>query len=196
MKYRLGVFIISWKKFIMWTNLQWIGSAFYVFRYNTIDEDLGHYSLDVHGLRDTESGRAGGRGAEIYENTFTNVNQFIPGTSSPDYRSVMQNGGGCGVFFNNYIDTSYSANTIALYSEDEVSSDIWHLKDWHMWSARGPLNPPTSHNGDIFSSDRNVEAYWNRQAGTSSDPNYPNVDPSWSIAGYQPYQYPHPLTLE
>ena len=100
------------------------------------------------------------------------------------------------MFFNNYIDTSYSANTIALYSEDEVASATWHLKDWYMWSAQGPLNPPTSQNGDIFSSDRNVEAYWSRQAGNSSDLNYPNVDPSWSIAGYKPYQYPHPLTLD
>jgi hypothetical protein len=195
-KYRGMTTFIEDNYFSRWRHVVASGhGAFYVFRYNTIDEDLGHYSLDVHGLRDTESGRAGGRGCEVYENTFTNVNQFIPGTSSPDYRAVMQNGGGCGVFFNNYIDNSYSANTIVLYSEDEVASDIWHLEDWYMWSGKGPLNPPTSHNGDIFSSERNVEAYWSRQAGDPSDPNYPNVDPSWSIAGYQPYQYPHPLTL-
>jgi hypothetical protein len=186
--------------------------AHYVFRYNIIDQDLGHFSLDVHGLRDTQTNRAGGRAAEFYENTFTNVNQYIPQqvlngnltgvsykstpSSSPDYRAVLQDGGGCGVFFNNYIDRSYDSDGIALYTEDDVASATWHLQDFYSWSTKGPW-PTNGVNGvwPDFSADRHVEAYWTRQAGISTDANYPNVDPSWSIAGYKPYSYPHPLTL-
>jgi hypothetical protein len=157
-----------------------------VLRYSTIDQDFGHYSLDVHGLRDTGTNRWGTRASEIYENRLTNAE---------DMRCIFQNGGGSGVFFNNYIDSTYEDNSIVLYSEDYVSSATWHLKNYYMWSAQGPLNPPSSHNGDVFSADRNVEVYWSRQAGDPSDANYPNVYPSWSIAGYEPYTYPHPLTL-
>ena len=186
--------------------------GYYVFRYNTIEYDMGHFSLDVHGVR--TQGYAGGRGAEIYSNTFLHVNQYIPlsvdghsqsqwgavsynstPSSSPDYRCLFQDGGGCGVWFNNYVDTSYRSDGIALYTEDDVADATWHLKDFYLWSTKGPWSPP-SWNGPISGfSGRNVAAYWSRQAGNLGDTNYPNVDPSWSIAGYTPYTYPHPLTL-
>ena len=195
-KYRGMTTFIEDNYFSRWRHVVASGiGGFYVFRYNTVDEDLGHFSMDVHGLRLTEPGRAGGRGAEIYENTFTNVNQFIPGTTSPDYRSVMQNGGGCGVFFNNYIDTSYRSGGITLYVEDEVASPTWHLQDFYLWSSKGPWTNGIEGVWSGFTADRNVEAHWTRQAGSRDDANYPNVDPSWSIAGYEPYPYPHPLTL-
>lgn len=159
--------------------------SYYVFRYNLIDQDLGHYSLDVHGLRDSETGRAGGRGAEIYENTFQNL-------SDTSLRNIFQDGGGCGVFFNNYIDSSYRSTGISLYTEDYIASPTWHLQDFYLWSSKGiSLNDPTT----AFAANRNVKAYWSRQAGNPGDANYPNVDPTWSIAGYTPYAYPHPLTL-
>jgi hypothetical protein len=181
--------------------------GYYVFRHNIVDYDLGHFSMDVHGVR--TSGYAGGRGAEIYENTFINVNQWIPVTTSPfynvsrnsantsssDYRDLFQDGGGCGVWFNNYIDTSYRSDAIALYTEDDISDPTWHLKDFCLWSTQGPWTP-NSWNGPISGfSGRNVAAYWSRSAGSYGDASYPNVDPSWSIAGYTPYPYPHPLTL-
>jgi len=160
--------------------------GYYVFRYCVVDQDFGHYSLDVHGLRDTEAGRAGGRGAEIYENIFTNLSEHT-------FEGLFQDGGGCGVWFNNYVDTTYASSGIQLYQEDYVASDTWHLKDFYLWSKKGPWNPANPAAG--FTADRNVFCDWNRQAGNSTDSNYPNVDSSWAIAGYKPYTYPHPLTL-
>ena len=161
--------------------------SFYVFRYNIIDQDLGHFSLDVHGLRDTQSGRRGGRGAEIYENTFQNVSQ-----NPADNQAVFQDGGGCGVWFNNYIDSSYNPGGIALYLEDAVASTTCHVADFYLWSAKGttPDDPTTA-----FPADRHVDANWTRLAYNPTDSRYPNTDPSWLIAGYKPYAYPHPLTL-
>ena len=155
--------------------------AYYVFRYNLVDYDFGHFSLDIHGLRDTESGRAGSRGMEAYENTFTH---------QTDFGGLFQDGGGCGVFFNNYVDNSY--DKIALYAEDYVSSSTWHLKDFYMWSAIGTIIYAGYPTGTIDSS-RHVVEDWTRQAGNPSSPSYPNVDGSWSITGYVPYTYPHPL---
>jgi len=157
--------------------------AYYVFRYNIVDQDFGHYSIDVHGLRDTEAGRAGGRGMEVYENNFTN---------QVDFGGLFQDGGGCGVWFNNYVDSSY--NKIALYSEDYVASTTWHLADFYMWSAKGNTIAAGYPTGSIDPSRHVVEA-WGRSAYNSTDVRYPNVDPSWSIAGYTPYVYPHPLTV-
>lgn len=158
--------------------------AFYVFRHNIVDQDFGHYSVDVHGLRDTQAGRAGGRGMEVYENNFTR---------QVDFGGLMQDGGGCGVWFNNYVDTSYYA--IALYAEDYVASQTWHLADFYMWGAKGPWTPNVGYPSGAIPPSRHVVEDWNRPAFNSSNPLYPNTDPSWSIAGYKPYAYPHPLTL-
>jgi hypothetical protein len=167
--------------------------AYYVFRYNTVDQDWGHFSVDVHGLRDSEPERLGGRGAEIYENTFTNCN---PSDDSPsggsNVRGLFQNGGGCGVWFNNYVDNTY--NSIVLYNEDAVPSPTCHLKDFYLWSSKGSWTPYVSYPSGSIDPSRNVLADWSRQAGNPNDSNYPNVDPSWSISYYKPYTYPHPLT--
>lgn len=163
--------------------------GYYVFRYNTIENDFGHFSLDVHGLRDTETGYAGGQGCEIYHNKFVNA-------VSTDFRTIFQNGGGYGVWFNNYVDTSYRSDGIVLYNEDAVPSETWHLKDFYLWSKLGPWTPSWDGIPSGFSEDRNVYADWNRPAYNPSDPRYPNVNPSWSIAGYKPYAYPHPLTTK
>ncbi|MFX1536028.1 MAG: hypothetical protein ACFFDI_17570 [Promethearchaeota archaeon] len=162
--------------------------AHYVFRYNTIENDFGHFSLDVHGLRDLGEGRWGTRAAEIYENRLINA---VP----TDFRTIFQNGGGSGVWFNNYIDSSYRNNGIVLYSEDAVTSETWHLKDFYLWSTKGSWVSSWSGIPSGFTADRNVLADWNREAYDPSNPLYPNVDPTWSIAGYKPYTYPHPLTL-
>jgi len=155
--------------------------SYYVFRYNLVNNDCGHFSLDVHGKRDSQAGTGGARGMEAYENTFTN--QY-------DFGGLFQDGGGCGVWFNNYVDSSY--DKIALYAEDYVASSTWHLKDFYMWSAIGTIIYAGYPTGTIDSS-RHVVEDWTRQAGTPSSPSYPNVDGSWSITGYLPYTYPHPL---
>jgi hypothetical protein len=167
--------------------------GYYVFRYNIIDQDFGHYSLDVHGLRDSESGRAGGQGCEIYENIFRNI-------TSPDehggtsVHGVMQNGGGYGVFFNNYIDSSYYA--LVFYNEDYVPSLTWHVQNFYMWSSKGSWTPTVNFPIGAIPASRNVTQEWSRPAYNLTDPQYPNCDLSWTmIAGYKPYQYPHPLTL-
>jgi hypothetical protein len=162
--------------------------GYYVFRHNTIENDFGHFSLDVHGLRDSEPGRAGGQGAEIYHNKFLNC------SDQNSVRGVFQCGGGYGVWFNNYIDTSYSSSGIVLYPEDYVPSETWHVKDFYLWSSLGPWRSSWSGIPSGFNATRNVYADWTRPAYNSSDPRYPNTDQSWSIAGYTPYPYPHPLT--
>jgi hypothetical protein len=158
----------------------------YVFRYNTIDNDFGHFSLDAHGLRDTGANRWGTRACEIYENTLINA-------ISTDFRTIFQNGGGSGVWFNNYIDSTYRSDGIVLYVEDAVTSETWHLKDFYLWSAKGSWTSNWEGTPSGFTANRNVLADWDRDAGSPSDLDYPNVDPSWSIAGYKPYTYPHPL---
>ncbi|NIM47352.1 MAG: hypothetical protein GTN40_04330 [Candidatus Aenigmarchaeota archaeon] len=174
--------------------------GYYVFRHNIIDQDFGHLSLDVHGFRGTESGRAGGRGAEFYENYFGPLatvayKSGVGNVTVTGPKGTLQDGGGCGVWFNNYVDSSW--RSMALYTEDYVPSETWHLEDFYLWGNKGNWTPPDWY-GSVpgFDADRHVEAYWNRSAGNEGDPNYPNVDPSWSIAGYTPYPYPHPLTLE
>lgn len=158
--------------------------AYYVFRHNLVDQDFAHFSLDVHGLRDAEAGRAGGRGFEVYENTFTN-------NVTPSFGGLFQDGGGCGAWFNNYVDTTYFQ--AALYPEDYVASPTWHLQDFYMWSAKGPASINV---GNYPIAGRNVGLDWARIAGNEGDANYPNVNPAWSIAGYKPYVYPHPLVSE
>jgi hypothetical protein len=170
--------------------------AHYVFRYNTINKDPGHFSLDVHGLRDdpaTLPNSGGTRCAEFYENHL--INAVSEPEVGEDIRAVLQNGGGCGVWFNNYIDDTYKPGTMQLYPEDYYASEVWHLKDFYLWSKLGAWTTIPDGVPSGFTADRNVLADWTRPAGNSTDPNYPNVDPAWSIAGYHPYPYPHPLTL-
>lgn len=167
-------------------------NGYYVFRYNIIDQDFAHYSLDVHGQRDTEAGRWGGRGAEIYENTFTNMLPVDEGGQAGLNR-VFQDGGGCGVWFNNYVDSTYSI--MSLYAEDAVADPTCHLKDFYLWGNKGTWTLPFNGIPSGFTASRNVYADWSRTAYDPTNPSYPNVNPSWSIAGYKPYPYPHPLTL-
>ena len=164
--------------------------AFYIFRYNVVNEDWGHMCMDIHGKRDTTSG---GQGFEVYENRFLNLQD------DGSVRAFWQIAGGYGTWFNNYIDNSgWNTNSgMWIYTEDPngVADNTWHVKDFYFWSHQGPYNHGWDGIPSGFASSRNVLADWNRQAGTLGDANYPNVDPSWSIVGYEPYQYPHPLTL-
>ncbi|MFA5365584.1 MAG: hypothetical protein WC325_10440, partial [Candidatus Bathyarchaeia archaeon] len=160
--------------------------GYYVFRRNIINEDFrGTYSLDVHGLRDSEVGRAGGRGAEIYDNILGNQTYTGTNNSTAANKGIFQIGGGSGVFFNNTIDTTYL--NMQIFEEDYVDSEVWHLKNFYFWGALGGLSTPTMTSGYyLIDASRNVTASW---AETQ-------VNASWSIAGYEPYAYPHYLTLD
>jgi len=187
-KYTSYTIFIEASYFSKWRHV--VSSAFgghYVFRYNIIDQDFGHFSLDAHGMRDTNN--RGTRAAEIYENTLINA-------VLNDFDTIFQDGGGSGVWFNNYIDTSYRSDGIALYPEDAVPDATWQLKDFYLWSKKGPWTPRWDGIPDGFTATRNVLADWNRLAYDRTNPSYPNVNSTWSIAGYIPYIYPHPLTLE
>ena len=190
-KYKDYTVFIEDNYFSKWRHIVSSGhGAHYVFRYNTIDLDWGHFSLDAHGLRDTGVNRWGARATEIYENKLINAGPDW------DFRSLLQNGGGSGVWFNNYVDTSYRSNGIALYPEDYVASEIWHLKDFYLWSKRGPWVSSWDGVPSGFTPGRNVLADWDRPAYDRTNLLYPNVDPAWSIAGYKPYPYPHPLAID
>jgi hypothetical protein len=170
--------------FSLWRHCVASGhSGYYVFRYNWINKDTAHYSLDVHGLRDAETGRSGGQGAEVYENNFT---------ASVDWYGVMQDGGGYGVFFNNVIDSTYGF--VTLYNEDAVYSSTWHLLNFFLWGNSGTWTPYITYPTGSIASERNVTADWTRPAGVYGGASYPNVSSSWSIASYVPYIYPMPLT--
>jgi hypothetical protein len=69
------------------------------------------------------------------------------------------------------------------------------LKDFYLWGNKGTWTPPFNGIPSGFDASRNVYADWSRTAYDSTNPSYPNVNSSWSIAGYKPYPYPHPLTL-
>jgi len=172
--------------FSLWRHCVSSGhSGYYIFRYNWINADDAHYSLDVHGLRDAESGRSGAQGIEVYENNFT---------ASVDWYGVMQDGGGYGVFFNNVIDSTHQF--VTLYNEDAVSSSTWHLMNFFMWGNSGTWTPSVTYpTGTIDDTNRNVTIDWTRPAGSYGGASYPNVSASWFISWYVPYLYPLPLTV-
>lgn len=169
--------------------------SWYVARYNLFDGDFDQVTVDMHGERDVGD-YAGSRGGEVYENTFLNCTYYGDDDNPSNLRGIFCVRGGSGVFFNNYADSTYERVYMDEY--DAVQNEVWKMKDWCVWSAKGitpELAVIANYNPFTYDPANNNYLDWARQAGTPSDVNYPNVDPSWSIAGYKPYTYPHPLTL-
>lgn len=170
--------------------------SWYVARYNLFEHDFDGVTVDMHGERDVGD-YAGSRGGEVYENIFLNCTYYGDNNDqSMDLKAMFCVRGGSGVFFNNYADSTYKRVFMDEY--DAVHNEVWKMKDWFVWSAKGTtpeLAVIANYNPFTYDPANNNHLDWARQAGTPSDVNYPNVDPSWSIAGYKPYTYPHPLTL-
>lgn len=166
-------------------------NGYYVFRYNYVSGDMGHFSMDVHGLRDAEVGRLGGRGAEVYENRFINATIY-PGSEGYS-GGLFQFGGGCGAWFNNFVDSTYLY--ASLYNEDAVSSSLCHVQDFYLWSKTGTWSGSVS-NAVVDPVNRHVGVDWSRVAGVYGAVGYPNINPSWSISWYRPYPYPFQFDYE
>lgn len=193
-KYTNSTWYIEDCYFSRWRHITQGHGGWYVLRHCTFDGDWGHYTVDTHGQRDG-AGYAGGRGCEVYENTFINcdpTDDYGP-PYGYDGRGLAQFEGGTVVWFNNYVDSSY--NYLVVYPTSAVPDPTWDAKNCYFWGAKGPWGQLTS-NGGIGGTYNNVNFLWARSAGTEGDLNYPNVDPSWAIAGYKPYTYPHPMTSE
>lgn len=189
-KYINGTTFIENCYFSRWRHITSGQNSYYVFRYNYVSGDMGHFTMDVHGLRDLEEGRLGGRGIEVYECRFVNATTY-PGSEGYS-EGLFQFAGGCGAWFNNYVDDSYS---IAVLLNEDVQSDLCRLNDFYLWSDLSNWNSSVT-NSVVDPESRHVRIEWDRDAGVYGDESYPNVNASWSISWYEPYAYPHFLTLD
>ncbi|MBN1244230.1 hypothetical protein JXA31_01390 [Candidatus Bathyarchaeota archaeon] len=144
--------------------------AHYVARYNKIGPTYGFQIIDAHGTYNV----VGTRAIEVYNNSFIeNLPYSVP-------KSIVGWRGGAGVFFDNTFDSSFSFPVIMLCAEGTVE------KCW-------------AHDVYIWNSDTCPISYTSSQQ-TGSDGLLhpaPNIDFfTYKPAGYTPYPYPHPLTLE
>jgi len=152
-------------------------AGWYVARFNNFTDNILEYlgsMADVHG---------GGRGCEIYNNTFTNV--------ACDYRSISQPGywglymgaaiglrGGAGVIFNNTF-INFDVTAAVVLTNDQSSHSDWRLHNVWIWDNTF-INVTT-------------------QLGIS--PNAYTITEGvdyflYAKPGYVAYTYPHPLTLQ
>jgi hypothetical protein len=150
----------------------------YVFRYNTIVQDLGvsanAAAIDAHGV---SSFPRGTRQYEVYHNTITDtVTQF----------SAIHPRGGDGVIFNNVMSPQSSDRDILLTVEDSGAGNGCsgsypqpdQIRDLYIWGN-------TRHGG--------AAAQVKIDSGCSA---YLQVNRDYFLTarpGYTPYQYPHPL---
>ena len=133
----------------------------FVFRYNTIEEDFGYGSLDVHEYRTETSGRA----AEIYNNIFSD-----PEEDWGKYAIKWRGGGG--VAFNNIV-TGYK-RLAYLVENAEVQEETYQPHDIWVWNNNLPGDcVDVSVDGDI----QEGVHYWRNAPHTFNYIPYPYPHP-------------------
>jgi len=147
--------------------------AHYVIRYSTIKNDYGFGSIDSHGWGDWDGTKVvmvGTRATEIYGCT------IIDAVESPWATFIR---GGAGIAFGNTVGGG--TYTTFLYFSNEADPEVlkcW-VHDWYIWN-----------NTMLGGTTEIIEYDPNNQITEGVD--YFLYQPGW----YEPYPYPHPLTLE
>jgi hypothetical protein len=141
--------------------------AHYVFRHNTIKNDVALGSLDAHGTYNY----VGTRAVEIYNNQILDP----VGNAEGVLDTIYIRGGG-GVIFNNVVN-GYN-RFVFTYREGSVEK-CWPHDLWIWGNTLGGIHP--------------VIVYYNSTIGGPVE----GVDYFlYEKTDYTPYPYPHPLTLE
>jgi hypothetical protein len=149
--------------------------AHYVIRYSTIKNDFGYGSLDAHGWGTMSDGvvtQVGTRAVEIYNCNIIDAIQYTHGTFIR---------GGAGVAFNNTVGGGTYADFIYFSNEAQANVSKCWINDWWVWN-----NTMLAGCTEIIEYD----PYGNIAEGV----NYFRYAPH--TFDYEPYPYPHPLTLE
>lgn len=149
--------------------------AHYVIRHSTIKDDFGYGSLDAHGWGTMSGGvitEVGTRAVEIYNCT------IIDAIQSPWATFIR---GGAGVAFNNTVGGGTYADFIYFSNEAQANVSKCWINDWWIW------------NNTMLSSMTEIIKY-DPLGNINEGVNYFRYAPH--TFSYQPYPYPHPLTLE
>jgi hypothetical protein len=150
--------------------------AHYVIRHSTIKDDFGYGSIDSHGRGYTENGvykQVGTRATEVYNNTIINAVRYPYGTATR---------GGAGIAFNNTVGGGTYTMFFYMYNEaPEDASKLW-IKDWWIW------------NNTMLAGCRLIVKYEEPGREIIEGRDYFLHVPHTFT--YEPYPYPHPLTLK
>jgi hypothetical protein len=148
----------------------------WVLRHSTISNDFGHGSVDSHAQAWIYEGRTivGTRAAEIYNNQFVNPVNEQPYSAL----DVFWQRGGAALFFNNTI----SGYDLAVYLSQEAPDTIekCQIHDTYIWNN----NLGGAQEISVWTDKKPIEEgidYFRHAPQTFN---------------YEPYPYPHPLTLE
>ena len=150
----------------------------WVLRHSTVSKDFGYGSVDSHGQAHINSdGRVivGCRAAEIYDN------QFVNPVNEPPYSGldVFWQRGGAGLFFNNTLSGYDEAVSLSQEAPDTIEK--CQIKDTYVWNnVLGGAQEITVWYGDSNPIEEGVD-YFLHAPQTFT---------------YEPYPYPHPLTIE
>lgn len=143
--------------------------AHYVIRHSSIKDDYGYGSLDAHGWG-VYPDQVGTRAVEIYNVLMIDAIQYPFGTMIR---------GGAGVAFNNTVgDGTYLR---FLYFTNEATWEKCWVNDWWIW------------NNTMLGGIAEIQKY-DPEGNIIEGENYFRHAPH--TFNYEPYSYPHPLTLD
>jgi len=141
--------------------------AHMILRHSMIQFDFGYGAVDAHG-RGAPGVQVGTRAVEVYENTITD---------SYPYEIVVKLRGGSGVIFNNVAGGGQYDTLVWMTNEQPDNPKIWCNDIW-IW------------NNTLLAG---VSEVYVVGSGIVEDVNYFLHAPH--TFEYEPYSYPHPLTL-